>query len=61
MEGIDERNIPAILAIRGTIETWIFVLNAMFDIEHPIVRSLAGLQLEIEQVFLAYHLEFFIN
>lgn len=61
MEGIDEGNIPAILAIRGTIETWIFVLNAMFDIEHPIVRSLAGWQLEIEQVLLAYHLEFFIN
>ena len=61
MEGIDERNIPAILAIRGTIETRIFVLNAMFDIEHPIVRSLAGLQLEIEQVLLAYHLEFFVN
>ena len=61
MEGIDERNIPAILAIRGTIETWIFVLNAMFDIEHPIVRSLAEWQLEIEQVLLAYHLEFFVN
>ena len=61
MEGIDEGNIPAILAIRGTIETRIFVLNAMFDIEHPIVRSLAEWQLEIEQVLLAYHLEFFIN
>lgn len=61
MEGTDERNIPAILAIRRTIEIRIFVLNAMFDIEHPIVRSLAGLQLEIEQVLLAYHLEFFIN
>ena len=61
MEGTDERNIPAILAIRRTIEIRIFVLNAMFDIEHPIVRSLAGWQLEIEQVLLAYHLEFFIN
>ena len=61
MESADEHNNPAILAIRGTIETRIFVLNAMFDIEHPIVRSLAGLQLEIEQVLLAYHLEFFIN
>ena len=51
MESADKHNNPAILAIRETIETWIFVLNAMFDIEHPIVRSLAGLQLEIEQVF----------
>lgn len=51
MESANEHNNPAILAIRGTIETWIFVLNAMFDIEHPIVRSLAGWQLEIEQVF----------
>ena len=61
MESADEHNNPAILAIRGTIETRIFVLNAMFDIEHPIVRSLAEWQLEIEQVLLAYHLEFFIN
>lgn len=61
MESADEHNNPAILAIRGTIETWIFVLNAMFDIEYPIVRSLAGWQLEIEQVPLAYHLEFFVN
>ncbi|WP_247927730.1 transposase [Streptococcus constellatus] len=61
MEGTDERNIPAILAIRRTIEIRIFVLNAMFDIDHLIVRSLAGWQLEIEQVLLAYHLEFFIN
>ena len=61
MESANEHNNPAILAIRGTIETRIFVLNAMFDIEHPIVRSLAEWQLEIEQVLLAYHLEFFIN
>ena len=61
MESADEHNNPAILAIRETIETWIFVLNAMFAIELPIVRSLAGWQLEIEQVLLAYHLEFFVN
>ncbi len=58
---LDERNNSAILAIRRTIETRISVLNVMFDIGHPIVRSLAGLQLEIEQVLLTHNLEFLIN
>ena len=47
-EGINEHNISAILAIRKTIEIRISALNAMFDLEHTIIRSLAGLQLEIE-------------
>ena len=41
MKGAAEHNNPAILAIRRTIETRISVLNALFNIEHPLARSLA--------------------
>ena len=61
MKGAAEHNNPAILAIRRTIETRISVLNALFNIEHPLARSLAGLQLEIERAILVYNLGFFIN
>ena len=44
MKGAGEHNNPAILANPGrTIETRISVPNALFNIEHPLARSLAGL------------------
>ena len=61
MKGAAEHNNPAILTIRRTIETRISVLNSLFNIEHPLARSLAGLQLEIERAILVYNLGFFIN
>lgn len=61
MRDATEYNKPVILVIRRTIETRISVLNAKFNIEHPLARFLAGLQLEIEQTVLAYNLGFFIN
>ena len=61
MKGAAEHNNPAILTIRRTIETRISVLNALFNIEHPLARSLAGLQLEIERAILVYNLGVFIN
>ena len=45
--------------MRRTIETRFSELCALFDMEHTFARGVAGLQLGIEQILLAYHLSFF--
>ncbi len=46
-------------AERRTIETWFSVLCSEFDIERPLVRSLKGIELWLEQIIFAYNLGFF--
>lgn len=46
-------------AERRTIETRFSVLCSEFDIERPLVRSLKGLELWLEQAIFAYNLRFF--
>ncbi|MGQ7420117.1 IS982 family transposase, partial [Streptococcus suis] len=45
--------------MRRTIETCFSELCRLFDIEHTLARSLAGLQSRIEQIILAHNLRYF--
>ncbi|WP_449459437.1 transposase, partial [Streptococcus suis] len=59
MTGAKEHNDWKVLAMRRTIETRFSELYRLFDIEHTLARSLAGLQLRIEQIILAHNLRYF--
>ncbi len=59
MTGAEEHNNWKVMAMRRTIETRFSELCRLFDIEHTLARSLAGLQLRIEQIILAHNLRYF--
>ena len=59
MAGAEEHNDWKVMALRRTIETRFSELCRLFDIEHTLTRSLAGLQLRIEQIILAHNLRYF--
>lgn len=59
MEGASQHNNWRLLAMRRTIETRFSELCALFDMEHTFARGVAGLQLRIEQILLAYNLSYF--
>ncbi|MDV5973907.1 hypothetical protein FMV2238Y02_13950 [Streptococcus canis] len=62
MAGANQHNHWKLMAMRRTIETRFSELWGLFDAEHTLARSLAGLQLRLEQMVLAYHLrDFEIN
>ena len=47
------------MAKRRTFETRFSVLSTEFDIQRPLVRSLRGLELWLENIIWDYHLRFF--
>ncbi|CYV33785.1 IS982 family transposase [Streptococcus suis] len=59
MTGAEEHNNWKVMAMRRTVETRFSELCRLFDIEHTLARSLAGLQLRIEQIILAHNLRYF--
>ncbi|HEL1904854.1 TPA: IS982 family transposase [Streptococcus suis] len=59
MTGAEEHNNWKVMAMRRTIETCFSELCRLFDIEHTLTRSLAGLQLRMEQIILAHNLRYF--
>ncbi|MCK3958831.1 IS982 family transposase, partial [Streptococcus suis] len=59
MTGSEEHNNWNVMVMRRTIETRFSELCRLFDIEHTLARSLAGLQLRIEQIILAHNLRYF--
>ncbi|CAI3298787.1 IS982 family transposase [Enterococcus cecorum] len=59
MTGAEEHNDWKLMAMRRTIETRFFELCRLFNIKHTLARSLAGLQLRIEQIILANNLRCF--
>ena len=59
MTGAKQHNHWKLMAMRRTIETRFSELCALFDVEHTLARGLAGLQLRIEQIILAYNLRYF--
>ena len=59
MGSASQHNNGRLLAMRRTIETRFSELCALFDMEHTFARGVAGLQLRIEQILLAYHLSYF--
>ena len=59
MTGAEEHNDCKLMAMRRTIETRFSELCRLFNIEHTLARSLAGLQLRIEQIILANNLRYF--
>ncbi|MEG3228518.1 transposase, partial [Streptococcus suis] len=59
MTGAKEHNDWKVMAMRRTIETRFSELCRLFDIEHTLTRSLAELQLRIEQIILAHNLRYF--
>ncbi|HEL2129290.1 TPA: IS982 family transposase [Streptococcus suis] len=59
MTGSEEHNNWKVMAMRRTIETCFSELCRLFDIEHTLARSLAGLQSRIEQIILAHNLRYF--
>ncbi|HEL1986124.1 TPA: IS982 family transposase, partial [Streptococcus suis] len=59
MTGSEEHNNWKVMAMRRTIETCFSELCRLFGIEHTLARSLAGLQLRIEQIILAHNLRYF--
>ncbi|HEL1904086.1 IS982 family transposase [Streptococcus suis] len=59
MTGAEEHNNWKVMAMRRTIETRFSELCRLFDIEHTLTRSLAGLQLRMEQIILAHNLRYF--
>ena len=59
MAGAEEHNDWKVMAMRRTIETRFSELCRLFDIEHTLARSLAGLQLRMEQIILAHNLRYF--
>ncbi|WP_260436831.1 IS982 family transposase [Streptococcus canis] len=62
MAGANQHNHWQLMAMRRIIETRFSELWGLFDAEHTLTRGLAGLQLRLEQMVLAYHLrDFEIN
>lgn len=59
MTGAEEHNDWKVLAMRRTIETRFSELCHLFDIEHTLARSLAGLQLRMVQIILDHNLRYF--
>ncbi|HEL1922399.1 TPA: IS982 family transposase [Streptococcus suis] len=59
MTGAEEHNNWKVMAMRRTVETRFSELCRLFDIEHTLARSLAGLQSRIEQIILAHNLCYF--
>ncbi|CAM2864514.1 transposase [Streptococcus acidominimus] len=59
MVGAEQHNHWQLLVMRRTIETRFSELCLLFDIEHTLTRSLAGLQLRMEQIILAHNLRYF--
>ncbi|NQG85747.1 IS982 family transposase [Streptococcus suis] len=59
MTGAEEHNNWKVMVMRRTIETRFSELCRLFDIEQTLARGLAGLQLRIEQIILAYNLRYF--
>lgn len=59
MAGAEEYNDWKVMAMRLTIETRFSELCRLFDIKHTLARSLAGLQLRMEQIILAHNLRYF--
>ena len=59
MGSASQHNNGRLLAMRRTIETCFSELCALFDMEHTFARGVAGLQLRIEQILLAYNLSYF--
>ncbi|WP_079762938.1 IS982 family transposase [Streptococcus suis] len=59
MTGAEEHNNWKVMAMRRTVETRFSELCRLFDIEHTLARSLAGLQLRMEQIILAHNLRYF--
>ncbi|AGL48467.1 IS982 family transposase [Streptococcus suis] len=59
MTGAEEQNNWKAMAMRRTIETRFSELCRLFDIQHTLARSLAGLQLRMEQIILAHNLRYF--
>ncbi|HEL2678297.1 TPA: IS982 family transposase [Streptococcus suis] len=59
MTGAEEHNNWKVMTMRRTIETRFSELCRLFDIEHTLARSLAGLQLRMEQIILAHNLRYF--
>ncbi|MCD0026474.1 IS982 family transposase, partial [Streptococcus agalactiae] len=59
MTGSEEHNDWKLMATRRTIETRFSELWRLFDIEHTLARSRAGLQLRSEQIILANNLRYF--
>ncbi len=47
------------MAMRRTIETCFSKLCSLFNIEKTLARGLSGLQIQIEQIVLAYNLNYF--
>ena len=59
MTGAEEHDDWKVMAMRRTIETRFSELRRLFNIEHTLDRSLAGLQLRMEQIILAHNLRYF--
>lgn len=59
MAGASQHNNWKLMAMRRSIETRFSELCVLFDIEQTLARSLAGLQLRLEQILLTYNLRYF--
>ncbi|MEQ9764908.1 IS982 family transposase [Streptococcus sp. ZJ151] len=59
MDGANQHNHWQLMAMRRTIETRFSTLCRLFNIEQPLARGLSGLQIRIEQMILAYNLNYF--
>lgn len=59
MNGANRHNNWKLMAKRRTIETRFSVLSTEFDIQRPLVRSLSGLELWLENIIWTYNLRFF--
>ncbi|RCW15632.1 IS982 family transposase, partial [Streptococcus gallolyticus] len=59
MVGAKQHNHWELMAMRRTIETRFSELCSLFYIEQTLARGLAGLQLSLEQIILAYNLRYF--
>lgn len=59
MNGANHHNNWKLMAKQRTIETRFSVLSTEFDIQRPLVRSLGGLVLWLENIIWAYNLRFF--
>ncbi|MGT2775174.1 IS982 family transposase [Streptococcus hyovaginalis] len=59
MAEAEKHNNWKVMALRRTIETRFSELCRLFDIEHTLTRSLAGLQLRMEQIILDHNLRYF--
>ncbi|MEQ9811132.1 transposase, partial [Streptococcus jiangjianxini] len=59
MDGANQHNHWQLMAMRRTIETRFSTLCRLFNIEQTLARGLSGLQIRIEQMVLAYNLNYF--